>query len=416
MSKIKETFVCVFIAFLLIALVSIPKKKEDKNKTISLTLPKNTLQHCYVDPFPIFINCIFDELFIIQDAQVIKDAKNLINNLNQTKNITDLGVDFGSPLELIEMNFDQNSIVLLRAKIVNSKKFKENFRKQVVKCFFIDQQAYFTLNDKINVKKLINKIEKTSISINIRNPGGDVILSQFKNNKVIQRHRLHMSSEEISLKINGLVKNKKSHVRLNPAGMHSTFLLQKLVSRLPNNYLKEISFLKIIQNVSINYYGFELEDEGEVIGVPKFDLLLTFQSNQNCNVFLDALQKTYNIPIVKTDSSYKIGSQNLFLKQVNKKIIYFSTKIKNEELNKSSELFQFEGDLKMLTKIENSGWKGLVLDFIPGYQASKDLLETTDILSMKRINKNTSVIKVSFKKDENTYHSFLKLLLLLSAE
>ena len=98
------------------------------------------------------------------------------------------------------------------------------------------------------------------------------------------------------------------------------------------------------------------------------------------------------------------------------KIIYLSTQKKQALLSDSYEPFQFEGDLKMLTKIENSGWRGLVLDLIPAYQASKNLLESTDYLSMKRIDKQTSKIDLKFKDDENVYHSFLKLFLLLSVE
>ena len=57
----------------------------------------------------------------------------------------------------------------------------------------------------------------------------------------------------------------------------------------------------------------------------------------------------------------------------------------------------------MLTKIENSGWSSLVLDLIPGYQASKNLFESTDYLSMKRITDNTTEIQLKFKKEENAY-------------
>ena len=396
-------------------MISIPKKNQVENKIIEVEIPKKTLQHCYIDPLPLLENCVFDELFIVQDAQVVEEIRKLLKDVKKNK-INNLGIDFISPIELIEMNFKATTIVLLRVNIDNQKKFKENSSKFSVQSFGIDEKAYFLLNDSLDLKNLRKEIIKNKIKLNISNPKRDVILSQFKNSILIQEHRLSISSSEISLKIKGLFRNKSNLVRLKPGGMHSTFSLKKLLSRLPSNYVKEIAFLKPIENVSLNYYGFELEDEGEVIGVPKFDLLLTFKRNQNCTVFLDNIQKKYNLPIIKVDSSYKIGSQNLVLKQVNEKMIYLSTNKKKQDFISSSELFQIEGDLKMLTKIENSGWRGLVLDFIPGYQASKDLLETTDYLTMKRMNENTSEIKIIFKKDENTYHSLLKLLLLLSAE
>ncbi len=396
-------------------MISIPKKNQVENKIIEVEIPKKTLQHFYIDPLPLLENCVFDELFIVQDAQVVEEIRKLLKDVKKNK-INNLGIDFISPIELIEMDYKATTIVLLRVNIDNQKKFKENSSKFSVQSFGIDEKAYFLLSDSINLQTLRKEIIKNNTKLNISNPNRDVILSQFKNSKLIQEHRLSISSSEISLKIKGLFRNKSNLVRLKPGGMHSTFSLKKLLSRLPSNYVKEIAFLKPIENVSLNYYGFELEDEGEVIGVPKFDLLLTFKRNQNCTVFLDNIQKKYNLPIIKVDSSYKIGSQNLVLKQVNEKMIYLSTNKKKQDFISSSELFQIEGDLKMLTKIENSGWRGLVLDFIPGYQASKDLLETTDYLTMKRMNENTSEIKIIFKKDENTYHSLLKLFLLLSAE
>jgi hypothetical protein len=203
---------------------------------------------------------------------------------------------------------------------------------------------------------------------------------------------------------------------LKPSGIHSSFSLQKLVLGIPSDYLKNLDFLKKIQYVSLNYAGFELEDEGEILGVPKFDVLLTFKNQQNAEDFINKIQSKYNLPILKNDNGYSIGSKKIFIQQVSDKIIYLSTQKSQALFTNSYEPFQFEGDLKMLTKIENSGWSSLVLDLIPGYQASKNLFESTDHLSMKRIDKQTSKIDLKFKKDENVYHSFLKLFLLLSVE
>ena len=145
-------------------------------------------------------------------------------------------------------------------------------------------------------------------------------------------------------------------------------------------------------------------------------MLLTFKNQQNTEDFINKIQSKYNLPILKNDNGYSIGSKKIFIQQVSDKIIYLSTQKTQALFTNSYEPFQFEGDLKMLTKIENSGWSSLVLDLIPGYQASKNLFESTDYLSMKRIDKQTSKIDLKFKKDENVYHSFLKLFLLLSVE
>ena len=145
-------------------------------------------------------------------------------------------------------------------------------------------------------------------------------------------------------------------------------------------------------------------------------MLLTFKNQQNAEVFINEIQSKYNLPILKNDNGYSIGSKKIFIQQVSDKIIYLSTQKTQALFTNSFEPFQFEGDLKMLTKIENSGWSSLVLDLIPGYQASKNLFESTDYLSMKRITDNTTEIQLKFKKEENAYHSFIKLFLLLTVE
>jgi hypothetical protein len=150
--------------------------------------------------------------------------------------------------------------------------------------------------------------------------------------------------------------------------------------------------------------------------VPKFDVLLTFKKQQNAEDFINKIQSKYNLPILKNDNGYSIGSKKMFLQQVSDKIIYLSTQKTQALFTNSYEPFQFEGDLKMLAKIDNSGWSSLVLDLIPGYQASKNLFESTDYLKMKRTTDNTTEIHLKFKKEENVYNSFIKLFLLLTLE
>ena len=225
-----------------------------------------------------------------------------------------------------------------------------------------------------------------------------------------------ITSKEIIAKIRGIKKNKQESQRLKPSGIHSTFSLQKLVSEIPSDYLKNLALLKKIEFVSLNYRGFELEDEGDILGVPKFDVLLTFKKQQNAEDFINKIKSKYNLPILKNDNGYSIGLKKIFLQQVSDKIIYLSTQKTQALFTNSYEPFQFEGDLKMLTKIDNSGWSSLVLDLIPGYQASKNLFESTDHLNMKRISDNTTEIHLKFKKEENVYNSFIKLFLLLTIE
>ena len=418
MLKIKEILSCIVLAFLLIAMISIPEKKKIQNKQISFSLPKNTVQHCFIDPLPIIKNSVFDELFIVKDAQVVKEVIDLLkkSKTNRKTKFTTIGIDFFSSLELIEMNYENQNIILFRSNLESKEKFKKTSQKLGLKTFLINNQGYIILKGDINTHNLRSNIEKNEFKFSTSRVNDDIILSQFKDTILIQERKFFLTSNKITAIIKGIKENIQVSKRLKPSGIHSSFSLQKLVLGIPSDYLKNLDFLKKIQYVSLNYAGFELEDEGEILGVPKFDILLTFEKEQKVEDFINEIQSKYNLPLTNNENVFSIASKKIFSYQVSDKIIYLSTQKKQALLSDSYEPFQFEGDLKMLTKIENSGWKGLVLDLIPGYQASKNLLESTDHLSMKRIDKQTSKIDLKFKKDENVYHSFLKLFLLLSVE
>ena len=418
MLKIKEILSCIVLAFLLIAMISIPDKKKIQNKQISFSLPKNTVQHCFIDPLPIIKNSVFDELFVVKDAQVVKEVIDLLkkSKTNTKTKFTTIGIDFFSPLEFIEMNYENQNIILFRSNLKSKEKFKKNSKKLGLKTFLINDKGYFVLKGDINTHNLRSNIEKNEFKFSTSRVNDDIILSQFKENILIQEHKFFLTSNKITAIIKGIKENIQVRKRLKPSGIHSSFSLQKLILGIPSDYLKNLDFLKKIQYVSLNYAGFELEDEGEILGVPKFDILLTFEKEQKVEDFINEIQSKYNLPLTNNENVFSIASKKIFSYQVSDKIIYLSTQKKQALLSDSYEPFQFEGDLKMLTKIENSGWKGLVLDLIPGYQASKNLLESTDHLSMKRIDKQTSKIDLKFKNDENVYHSFLKLFLLLSVE
>lgn len=418
MLKIKEILSCIVLAFLLIAMISIPEKKKIQNKQISFSLPKNTVQHCFIDPLPIIKNSVFDELFIVKDAQVVKEVMDLLkkSKTNRKTKFTTIGIDFFSSLELIEMNYENQNIILFRSNLESKEKFKKNSQKLGLKTFLINNQGYIILKGDINTHNLRSNIEKNEFKFSTSRVNDDIILSQFKDTILIQGRKFFLTSNKITAIIKGIKENIRVKKRLKPSGIHSSFSLQKLVLGIPSDYLKNLDFLKKIQYVSLNYAGFELEDKGEILGVPKFDILLTFEKEQKVENFINEIQSKYNLPLTNNEEVFSIASKKIFSYQVSDKIIYLSTQKRQALLSDSYEPFQFEGDLKMLTKIENSGWKGLVLDLIPGYQASKNLLESTDHLSMKRIDKQTSKIDLKFKKEENVYHSFIKLFLLLTVE
>ena len=267
MLKIKEILSCIVLAFLLLAMISIPEKKRGQNTHLTFSLPNNTSNHFYIDAFSIITNSVFDELFVVKDAQVVKETIDFLNKAqtNSKTKFTTIGIDFFSPIEIIGMSFKTENIIIVRANLASKEKFEKNSRKLGLKNFVLNNECYIILKGDINTQNLKSDIKNNLFKFSTSRKKEDIIWSQFEGNHLIQDQKMIITSKEIIAKIRGIKKNKQESQRLKPSGIHSSFSLQKLVSEIPGDYLKNLALLKKIEFVSINYRGFELEDEVDIL-------------------------------------------------------------------------------------------------------------------------------------------------------
>ena len=381
---------------------------ENKEKEVIISLPKNTQQYFYLDPISFFKNLVFDELFIVKDPQVIKDITKLFNKEYEINDLK-LGIDFLSPFEVIILNYENQTLVLLRASLNSIDDFNTNSPELSIKSFSIEKKAYFLINGEIDIQTIKNYIKENNFEIKISPSNQEIMWAQFNKDKVYREIDLKFTTSEIIAKLKDSKIDVKQTKLLIPEGIHASFRVKELHSIFPNQDL-----LKNIEFVSLNYEGFKLEED--VIGVPMFSILMTFNRPQNCENYIDQIIEKYNLSLIKSSDYYSIGSQKLFFKQISNNEIYLSTKSQNGKIVNSDNNLKIVGDIKMITKIENLGLFGLILDQISIYKGCKNLFESTDKLSTKKTGDNTTEIYLSFKEGENVYHSLLKLFLLLSAE
>ena len=140
MLKIKEILSCIVLAFLLLAMISIPEKKGEQNSHLTFSLPNNTSNHFYIDAFSIITNSVFDELFVMKDAQVVKETIDFLKKAqtNSKTKFTTIGIDFFSPIEIIGMSFKTENIILVRANLASKEKFEKNSHKLGLKNFVLN--------------------------------------------------------------------------------------------------------------------------------------------------------------------------------------------------------------------------------------------------------------------------------------
>ena len=141
------------------------------------------------------------------------------------------------------------------------------------------------------------------------------------------------------------------------------------------------------------------------------DLLLTFKHNTEVDSLISNLMKQLNVNFLIDKNSIILGKEKLYFSQVSPKTIYLSSQTSVPSIVKSNNPIKLTGDLNLLTKLENAGWKGMLIEVIPVFKSTKKLLQTTKKVDFKKINATSYEILIPVKENKNVYHELLKLAL-----
>jgi hypothetical protein len=121
--------------------------------------------------------------------------------------------------------------------------------------------------------------------------------------------------------------------------------------------------------------------------------------------------KQLNANFLIDKNSIILGKEKLYFSQVSPKTIYLSSQTSVHSIVKSNNPIKLSGDLNLLTKLENAGWKGMLIEVIPVFKSAKKLLQTTKKVEFKKINATSYEILIPVKENKNVYHELLKLAL-----
>ncbi len=412
MNKLKEIAVFVIFGLILFGINSITQKKTFEKKENSISLPINTVQYTRIESVQLLKKFLYNELFVIKDQLLIEQLQSITKNQDEGDfSISDLNIDFSSPIELISIKLSRENYSIIRIRSTKSGIEGEfsipYFETENEKCFLIE-------GDKKNIKSLKKEFSK-SFNYSFKSKI-DISVLNFENKRLIQSSNISIQQKQIKIILNHKQNQHKNHLLLKESGFHFSFPVDEGID--VEEKLKQIPILprinfpfKEIRHISANYYGFKFNENDSIIGIPKIDLLLTFKHNTKVDSLISNLLKQLNVDFSIDKNMMKLGKEKLYFSQINPKTIYLSSQTRVPSIVKNNNPIKLSGDLNLLTKLENAGWKGMLIEVIPVFKSTKKLLQSTKNVKFKKVNATTYEIIIPVKENKNVYHEFLKLVL-----
>ncbi len=412
MNKLKEIAVFVIFGLILFGINSITQKKTFEKKENSISLPINTVQYTRIESVQLLKKFLYNELFVIKDQLLIEQLQSITKNQDEGDfSISDLNIDFSSPIELISIKLSRENYSIIRIRSTKSGIEGEfsipYFETENEKCFLIE-------GDKKNIKSLKKEFSK-SFNYSLKSKI-DISVLNFENKRLIQSSNISIQQKQIKIILNHKQNQHKNHLLLKESGFHFSFPVEEGID--VEEKLKQIPILprinfpfKEIRHISANYYGFKFTENDSIIGIPKIDLLLTFKHNTKVDSLISNLLKQLNVDFSIDKNMMKLGKEKLYFSQINPKTIYLSSQTRVPSIVKNNNPIKLSGDLNLLTKLENAGWKGMLIEVIPVFKSTKKLLQSTKNVKFKKVNATTYEIIIPVKENKNVYHEFLKLVL-----
>jgi hypothetical protein len=411
MNKWKETLLILLTAVSFVILTLFIQPNEIKVKEFTTRIPKTTTVHYLLNTKTLFEKIVFNELFIHKDEVIIQKIKGLISKKSKTTtNLSDLSIDFSSPLEIIRFEWNSKSFTILKYKIFNASNFDRNQKNVNKELMFRDQNyAYWVLGERKSRKSRFQKfIMNNSFEYRLKNDESKQFVSTFQNSELTALSSIQMNENELT--IEQKITRSRIHKCLKPKGFNlSTVINPSQFGILQENRVSDLIHLKDLKYVSFNYLGLDFIDNSQIPAIPRFEILLHYNNKIVSHSLVSNILNRYNIDFTsKSNNEFQLANQSIKIQQIDSNEFVISTLEDNFELTKSFLNPFITGDPKNIVKISNAGWKGLFLELIPVFKATRNLLESTDGISTYQNSQGSQIISVSFKKNEDALHALLQ--------
>jgi hypothetical protein len=410
MNKWKESSAVLFISASFISLILVLQPNRTKVLEYRTRIPKTTTEHYLFNSSSLLKKIVFNELFIHEDESLLQNVKELLSKKSKSEtSIVDLNIDYSAPIEIIRFKRNSKSFTAIKFKISNLENFAQISTKLRKVLLFRDQlNAYLVLGETKNNKSILKRLLlNNSFAYSIKNQETKHFFSSFRNSKLVSFWTICANDNQ--LKIEQKIADYQTHTSLEPKGFHlSTTINTNQLGVLKETKVSNLIHLNELKYISVNYLGLYFIDDSQIQAIPKFDLLLSYKNKISGDSVLIKVLNYYNWPFeAKSKECFQLGTQFIKMKQIDSNQFIIST-LNNIRFSKTFLNPIIQGDPKNIVKIRNAGWKGLFLELMPGFKASKNFLETADKISTYNNKKGLQVICLSFKKNEDALHNLLK--------
>jgi hypothetical protein len=410
MNKWKETLSILLISVSFIALILFIQPNNNLISEFKTQIPKTTTEHYLLNPSSLIKKLIFNELFVSEDEVLIQKIKDLVSGDSKNEPIlSDINVDFAAPLEVIRFKRNAKTYTVIKFRVLNTTDFDQNQHKKNGSLIFRNKlNGFWVLGELKNRKSIFQKyLLNNSFEYKLKNDESKQFVSTFRNSKLVTFGCIY--AKENFLKIEQKITEFQNHRCLKPNGFHlSTVINSSQFGSLKRIRVSDLIHSKELKYISLNYSGLDFIDDPEIQAIPKFDILLCYKNKISGDSVLSNILNHYNLPFEsKSKQDFRIGTQSITIKQIDTNQFIIST-LNNFEMTNTFLNPSIKGDPKNIVKFTNAGWKGLFLELIPGFKASKNFLESTDKISTYQNKNGFQVICLSFNKNENALHNLLK--------
>lgn len=405
MKAFREKFAIItiglFVFVLIITLTRSAKKSATKE---NITLTKSTQTYTRIETSRLLKKAVFNLLFEVKNQPLFDALLAKIENSQEDSDLEKLNINPIEAIEIIEVN-SETPVMIIRMAAANpilKTKLKWN------NLYVIQDESFIYFSENKNaILEFIQDLKSQTKEIQLVSE--DIIRYSFENGtKQIQKIRFKKNG----IYVTTTGKSKKKYTVLKPSGFHysGAFEGKSLQSQLKKVPYLNKCHLEHISRISLNYEGFEFTDNDSVPGIPKLDVLLSFNSPTDAKPFLQQLVDLANKKLISNERYFDLGTNKLYFHQESPTQIYLSTEHETAFITTTNNQSLILGDLNELTRIENAGWKAAVLEMLPGFSATKHFFtEFEPIKHQLSDQKETFVLKT--KKNKNLYESIFTWLL-----
>ena len=435
----------LWAAFLITQLFS--KEPEHKNEYF---VPKSSTFAVKLNSKKIMNKALFKILFEGRDEKIIQKIQDALSKPSEkNKNI---GIDFLSEVVLFTSPFKNGKLVVASINLTNTSDFKTNIPKLLDSKTVIETidnvgfiLTYLSKTDQkaIEKREILNYFKTTikPLSNNFKSifkndNKNDCFLESVSKGNLFGKSTSFISSDiQMSFNENGInlignlgiSQNKYANVTspekiLIPKANNFYFssgIIPKSLQDSISSFAKQIGLnLPKLKSISMNYGGLNIvaNEESITTPIPDIDLLLEFNTPFSISDLLIQDSLLSKIGGKFYGDVLNIGGKKYYIEQVNAKTVSISVSKSPAIIsNRNSEIFAIKGDLSSLFKINGGGMIVTILEMIPAYKASKDLLNNLDHVnlvvkktSMKNAKLDGSIL---FKKDHFVMTEMMKFIL-----